>query len=166
MNALGFAVVGGIALGGFTNLINGYICPDYFVNIMRWDSRNILLKAIAEGIAEGTAYAVAYTIMLLVSLRLIATTQLSDSLLRSTLLTAFKLVFIIWLTAGATAVVFTFFFPYLCSTAYFGPSKTFPEAGFYAWVRGSIEGGVFGGVIAVPWSLFWHRRDILLKQRL
>ncbi len=160
MNALRFAVVRGMALGGFTNLINGYICPDYFIDIMRWDSRNILLKAIAEGMAEGTAYAVAYTIMLLVSLRLIATTQLSDSLLRSTLLTAFKLVFIIWLTAGATAVVFNFFFPYLCNPAHFGPIKTFPEAGFYAWVRGSIEGGAYGGVIAIPGALFWHRREI------
>jgi len=158
--ALRFAVVGGIALGGSTNLINGYICPDYFLDVMGWDSSNILIKVIAQGMAEGTVYAVAYTLLLLVSLRLLATTQLSTALVHSTLLTAFKLVFMIWLTAGAAAVVFNFFFPYWCSPDYFGPTKTFPEAGFYAWVLGSIHGGVYGGVIAVPWSLFLHRREI------
>jgi hypothetical protein len=163
--SVGFAVVGGIALGGFTNLINGYICPDYFLAVMRWDASNILLKAIAQGMAEGTVYAVAYTLLLLVSLRLLATTQLSTSSVRSTLLTAFKLVFIIWLTTGAAFVVFKFFFPYLCNPAYFGPINTFPEAGFYAWVLGSIQGGVYGGVIAVPLSLWWHRRELHPKRR-
>ncbi len=161
---LGYAVFGGMVLGGFTNLINGCICPDYFIAVMSWDSSNILLKAIAQGMAEGTVYGVAYTLLLLVSQRLLATTQRSTSSVRSTLLLAFMLVFVVWFAAGAAAVVFSFFFPYLCNPAYFGSIKTFPEAGYYAWVRGSILGGVYGGVIAVPLSLWWHRRELHPKQ--
>jgi len=161
---LGIAVVGGITLGGFTNFINGYVCPDYFLDGMRWDSNNILLKAVLQGMAEGMVYAVAYTLLLLVSLRFLATTPLNTSSVRSILLTAFKLVFVIWLAAGAAAVAFNFFFPYLCNPASFGPIRTFPEAGYYAWVRGSIRGGVFGGVIAVPLAIWWHRHDLYPKQ--
>ena len=50
---LGMAVVVGITPGGFTNFINGYVCPDYFLAVMRWDSHNILLKAVLQGMSLG-----------------------------------------------------------------------------------------------------------------
>jgi hypothetical protein len=50
----GLAVATSVALGGLANVLNGWVCPEYFMFVMHWDpDSNIWLRAILQGMLEG-----------------------------------------------------------------------------------------------------------------
>ncbi len=53
------SLVGALSLGALTNLLNGTICPSYFVRVMGWDaSPGLLRQIIAQGIFDGLCFGV------------------------------------------------------------------------------------------------------------
>lgn len=54
-----------------------------------------------------------------------------------------------WLLGGAVAVACAWLLPSVCNPRYFGHDFTWPAFGCYAWVRGSIQGIVDGGLASV-----------------
>jgi hypothetical protein len=140
--ALGVAFIGGVSLGAITNSINGYISPEYFRGVMGWHTRHIWAAAVGQGAVEGLIYAI-FSTALLIGLTLTLTRcELTTRNLVRLQLSAFFVVSILWVAGGLTAVVVARYFPHKCAPRYFGYSTVWPEAGYYAWVRGSIWGAV------------------------
>lgn len=52
--------IGGF-IGGITNIINGYISPEYFRRVMNWEFQNIWTASIAQGIFEGLLYGLIFS---------------------------------------------------------------------------------------------------------
>lgn len=147
------AIVGGLLLGAATNSVNGSLSPQYFRGVMGWQTPHILAASIAQGALEGSIYAVLGTILLLAIILIFTPCVLTTRIVVRLQASAFALVGLLWLVGGATAVVIAAYFPEMCSPRYFGYSTLWPNAGYYAWVRGSIWGSVYGAFPAVILSM-------------
>lgn len=155
--ALFVAVSSGLVLGAATNVINGYVSPEYVRDVMGWRTPHIHAAAITQGAIEGSFYAVLATILLLFLAMLFTRRILTTRTIVQLQLSALFADTLLWFLGGATAVVTARYFPQICNPEYFGYTSDWPKAGYYAWVRGSIWGSVYGSVIAVFLSLVVNR---------
>jgi prolipoprotein diacylglyceryltransferase len=77
-----------------------------------------------------------------------------------------KIVFLIygcWAIGGIIAIILAFTFPKeYDQLIYSVPKETLPRIG-YAWVGGSIWGGIVGGLISVIWGLINTYKEWKLK---
>lgn len=146
---LSVGVSGGALLGVLTNSVNGAVSPQYFRDVMGWSGSHIWLRAVGEGALEGAGYALAYGILFMI---LIATVSQRRCRFRTAMRYVgftFALALGFWLLGGAAAVACAWLFPSVCNPRYFGHNITWPAFGCYAWVRGSIQGIVDGGLASV-----------------
>ena len=69
LTLLGVAVTGVIVsavLGGLTNIVNGWVCPNFFINVWQanwpyeWNLRQV---AFAQGVLEGLLYGVGFALI-------------------------------------------------------------------------------------------------------
>lgn len=140
----------GMAIGGGTNTINGLVSPEYFVNILGWNpSSNIWGMSIIQGLFEGLIYGFVFAVVYTG----IAASKPSSTIKNSQIIRfIFKvgtIILLIWVIGGVLAVVLAFISPDFYRSSFIAvPSET--EAMLrYAWVGGSIWGGMLGGLLSL-----------------
>jgi len=141
-----------IALGGFigatTNMINGAVSPYYFKAVMYWDFEDIWIASLAQGILEGLLYGIIFALIFTTGFGIVTKGQAPYSFAFKQLLKIIAIVFACWTIGGLLAM----FLATLSSNFYkdhfpLAPSdKT--ELLKFAWVGGSIWGGMIGGLLS------------------
>jgi hypothetical protein len=142
------SLAGGGALGAFTNTFNGAISPAYFRRVTDWED-NIWLLAIRQGALEGTVYGFAYALLFIVIIAFSSRRRCHFHTALRYVGLAFIMVFAFWFLGGLILTTAAWYSPELRDTWYCGYLGRWPAAGQYAWVAGSIYGGVRGGLVAV-----------------
>ncbi len=150
-----------VALGGFigatTNMINGAVSPYYFRVVMYWEFEDIWMASVAQGIFEGLLYGVFFALIFATGF---------DSLAFNQLRKLIAVVFACWTMGGLLAM----FLAVLSSNFYKGHFPLAPsdkmELIKFAWVGGSILGGMIGGLLSAvfgvvitknSWAKVWRR---------
>jgi len=144
--------IGGF-VGGTTNLINVNISEEYFRQIMGWDFPGIWLAAIFQGVFEGIIYGLIFGFIFTIRFATITKKKADWKFTKKQLK---KIIFVIygcWIIGGIIAIILAFVFPEDYDLIIHSvPKEKFSRAG-YAWVGGSILGGMIGGIISVIWGL-------------
>ena len=141
-----------ILLGGFigatTNMINASVSPYYFKAVMHWDFEDIWVASVAQGILEGLIYGVIFGLMFTTGFGLITKGQAPYRFAFIQLLKITALVFACWAAGGLLAMLLAT----LSSNFYKGHFPLAPsekvELLKFAWVGGSIWGGMIGGLLS------------------
>lgn len=141
----GLAVAVSVMLGALANVLNGWICPEYFILVMRWpEDSNIWLRSILQGMLEG------FVIGLVLSVAFFGV---------GSLLTGFRLTFgrasrylaAVVIAAVASAVCAGLILSQVDSirtiVLYSVPGPMSPSPSF-GWVAGCISGLEQGGAAA------------------
>ncbi|WP_179334729.1 hypothetical protein [Winogradskyella costae] len=150
-----------IFLGGFigavTNIINGAVSPTYFRNVMGWDFYEIWLASIAQGIFEGLIYGVIFSIIFTSAFSLITKNTGTYKFAFNQLLKIILLVILCWIIGGIIAILLATLSPDFYQSNFYNVPTDKTEMLKYAWVGGSIWGGMIGGILSAFFSV------ILLK---
>jgi hypothetical protein len=151
---LAFALIGiGGLIGATTNLVNGNVSEEYFRRIMGWEFNGIWKVAILQGIFEGIIYGLVFSLIFTIGFASITKMKADWEFAKKQLK---KIIFVIygcWIIGGITAIILAFVFPEnYDQLIYSVPKETLSRIG-YAWVGGSIWGGMIGGLISIIWGL-------------
>ena len=145
--ALTCIAVGGL-IGATTNLINGAVSPHYFKAIMYWDFEDIWIASVAQGILEGLLYGVIFALIFTTGFGIVTKGQAPYSFALNQILKIIAIVFACWTIGGLLAM----FLATLSSNFYKGHFPLAPsdnaELLKFAWVGGSIWGGMIGGLLS------------------
>lgn len=152
-----FGISLGAMLGAVTNIVNGPVCPEYFIFLMGWEDR-VELRAIGQGSLEGGVLGLAFGII--TSISFAASTRFRGTLgiAMRTLAVAVVVALICWVFGGIVAVVISRTWP-----AWY--VRTFPVAQWsprltrVAWVGGSIWGGYGGSMVGALVSCIYQHRS-------
>jgi len=149
----------GSLIGGLTNSINGAISPLYYRLVMGWRFEDIWSASIAQGIFEGTLYGIVFSIVFTTGFSLISKGRASFSFALRVLIQVFLFVLICWIIGGAIATFIAFFSPDLYrASIHIAPEEKNSLLRF-AWVGGSIWGGIVGALIGCILSLVWTKNS-------
>lgn len=145
--ALTCVLTGGF-IGATTNMINGAVSPYYFKSVMYWDFQDIWTASVAQGILEGLLYGVIFSIIFTTGFGLVTKGQAPYSFAFRQLLKIIVIVFSCWTIAGLLAMFLATLSPdfYKAHFPYTPTDKT--EILKFAWVGGSIWGGMIGGLLS------------------
>ncbi|MBX2802424.1 MAG: hypothetical protein KTR31_32390 [Myxococcales bacterium] len=136
-------------LGALTNAINGWVSPAYFRRVLRWDFDGIWAAAVAQGIFEGLLYGVVFALVLTVLAGVFTKGSARFSLLMKYLVGIWLGALVAWVFGGVAGITLAALsadrFRAMVYTAPEDPALLLP----FAWVGGSIQGVVLGGVLAV-----------------
>lgn len=146
--ALTCVLTGGL-IGATTNAINGYVSPTYFQNILGWDFQDIWSASIAQGILEGLIYGVIFSIVFGVTVALITKGQATYRFALRHLIKIIGLVYLCWTLGGIIAMGLAALSPDFYRQTFRAVPDDFGQMLGYAWVGGSIWGGMFGAVFAL-----------------
>ncbi|RUT73316.1 hypothetical protein [Ancylomarina longa] len=140
-------VLSGGLIGAVTNMINGAVSPFYFQAIMNWDFPNIWAACVAQGIFEGLLYGVIFSIIFTVSFGLVTKGLATYSFALKQLAKIIIVVFSCWVIGGLLAMFLATLSPEFYKSHF--PLTPTDSAGMikFAWVGGSIWGGMIGGLI-------------------
>ncbi len=162
--ALTCIFVGGF-IGGTTNMINGIVSPYYFQSIMHWDFPNIWAASVAQGIFEGLLYGIIFSIIFTISFGIITKGHAGYKFALMQLLKIISFVFICWIIGGLLAMLLVALSPDFYKSHFpMTPIDNFEKIKF-AWVGGSIWGGMFGGLLSAILGIFliknsWRKKVI------
>ena len=145
--ALTCVLTGGF-IGATTNMINGAVSPYYFKAVMYWDFQDIWTASVAQGILEGLLYGVIFSVIFTTGFGLVTKGQASYSFAFRQLLKIIAIVFTCWTIGGLFAMFLATLSPdfYKSHFPYTPTDKT--EMLKFAWVGGSIWGGMIGGLLS------------------
>lgn len=139
-----------ILMGGFigatTNMVNGFVSPYYFEEIMNWDFSDIWTASVAQGIFEGLLYGVIFSIIFTTGFGLITKGQATYSFALRQLVKITGVVYLCWGIGGLLAMFLAFLSPDIYRHRFQFTSNDTIEIIKFAWVRGSIWGGIIGGL--------------------
>jgi len=156
--ALALIGIGGL-IGATTNLVNGNVSEEYFRRIMGWEFNGIWKAAILQGIFEGLIYGLIFSFIFTIGFATITKMKADWKFTKRQLK---KIIFVIygcWIIGGVLAIILAFVFPEnYDQLIYSVPKETLPRIG-YAWVGGSIWGGMIGGIISVIYGLIITKRE-------
>ncbi|MBD3671246.1 MAG: hypothetical protein HUJ29_10765 [Gammaproteobacteria bacterium] len=140
----------GIAIGGGTNTINGLVSPEYFINILGWSpSGNVWGMSIIQGIVEGLIYGFVFAVVYTAIAASKPYSTIQNPQIIRFILNIGAVILIMWVIGGILAVVLAFINPdFYRSAIIAAPSKTGAMLR-YAWVGGSIWGGMLGGLLSL-----------------
>jgi prolipoprotein diacylglyceryltransferase len=145
--AIACVLTGGI-IGAVTNLINGRVIPYYYQAVMYWDFKDIRTAAVGQGILEGLLYGVMFSLIFTTTFGLITKGQGTFKFAFKQLIKLTTLVFICWTIGGLIAMFLATlspdFYKWNFPQAPIGKSEMIK----FAWVGGSIWGGMIGGLIS------------------
>ena len=146
----------GVALGAFTNAINGQISADYFAIVMSWDWIAAPTRAIAQGMLEGFAVGLLFGFVLAIAVAASTRVQCPPRLALKALALALAIVVICWLIGGMVGTILARVRPSLWGFVFIGVPRRVNLPRF-AWVGGSILGAYAGAAVAlVAASVFLH----------
>lgn len=145
--ALTAILLGGL-IGAITNMINGAVSPYYFKAIMGWEFDGIWIASIAQGIFEGLLYGVVFSIIFTTAFGIITKGQAPYKFALQQLIKITVIVFSCWTIGGLIAILLATLSPdFYKSHFLYIPTDRFEKIK-YAWVGGSISGGIIGGLIS------------------
>lgn len=143
-------VIMGALIGALTNMVNGAISPLYFQNIMRWHEVQHLWRAcITQGIFEGLIYGILFATVFTAVFGVVTKGDCPYSHAFQFMLGIFATVLGCWALGGLIAMGLATLSPEFYRRTFIGVPE---ETGLmlrYAWVGGSIWGGMFGGLLSV-----------------
>lgn len=144
------AIVGGGAVGGVTNAVNGAVSLDYFRNVMRWDDvtgLDLWRAAIAQGVFEGLLYGVAFACVFTLVAGVATGARCRFGEVWPTLRNVLLAVLGCWAVGGVLAIGLAALSPDFYQRAFYQVPEAFGPMLRYAWVGGSIWGQIAGGVL-------------------
>jgi len=129
-------IISGGLIGAVTNIVNGKISPYYYQAIMHWDFEDIWSAAIAQGILEGLLYGIIFSLIFTITFGLRQIIKL------------ISLVFICWTLGGLLAIFLATLSPDFYKAHFPMTPSDKTEMIKFAWVGGSIWGGMIGGLLS------------------
>ena len=135
-------------IGAITNMINGAVSPNYFRIEMRWDFQDIWTASVAQGILEGLLYGVIFSIIFTTGFGIVTKGQANYKFALKQLLKIIMIVFGCWIIGGILAVFLASLSPEFYKSHYYNVPNDKIEILKYAWVGGSIWGGMIGGLLS------------------
>lgn len=135
----------GVCIGAITNILNGIISPRYFSIVMGWDFFNIIRAIIAQGIFEGLIYGVIFSIIFTTGFCLITKNKATYNFAFRQLIKITLFVLSCWTIGGILAVLLSLLSPEFYKSHFYAVPTEKIEMVKYAWVGGSIYGGMIGG---------------------
>lgn len=150
--ALTCVLLGGL-IGAVTNMINGAVSPFYFQAIMNWDFTNIWAASVAQGIFEGLLYGVIFSIIFTVGFGVIAKGVAPYSFALKQLAKVIIVILICWVIGGLLAMFLATLSPEVYRSHFPMTPTDSVEMIRFAWVGGSIWGGMIGGVLGAIYGI-------------
>lgn len=166
--AIGLIGIGGL-IGATTNLVNGNLSEEYFRRIMGWEFNGIWKAAVFQGILEGFNYGLIFSFIFTIGFGMITKLKADWVFVRKLLKKMILVIYGCWIIGGIIAIVLAFIFPEEYNRLIYSvPKETMPRIG-YAWVGGSIWGGLIGGIISLIWGLIktnqaWSKELLIEKK--
>lgn len=157
-------VLASAALGAITNAVNGWISPQYFVTVLRWqDVEDVWRASIAQGIFEGLCFGVFFSLVFTSGVGIITRASCRYSFGIKYLLCVVAGALVCWVIAGAAAMGLAWLSPEFYRHRIIGVPEDTGEMLRYAWVGGSILGLQLGGFLSLVATLLvlrgnWLRR--------
>jgi prolipoprotein diacylglyceryltransferase len=145
--ALTCVLTGGF-IGATTNMINGAVSPYYFKAVMFWDFQDIWAASVAQGILEGLLYGVIFSVIFTTGFNLITKGQASYGFAFRQLIKIIAVVFACWTIGGLLAMFLATLSPDLYKNIFPYTPRDKTEMLKFAWVGGSIWGGMIGGLLS------------------
>lgn len=139
--------IGGF-IGAVTNMINGAISPNYFRIIMGWDFQDIWIASVAQGIFEGLIYGVIFSLIFTTGFGIITKGKATYKFALKQLLKIILIVFGCWAIGGILAMLLASLSPEFYKSHFYNVPNELTEMLKYAWVGGSIWGGMIGGLLS------------------
>jgi hypothetical protein len=160
--AIALIGIGGL-IGATTNLINGNVSEEYFRKIMGWEFNGILKAAILQGIFEGIIYGLIFSFIFTIGFASITKMKADWQFVKKQLKNIVFVIYGCWIIGGIMAITLAFLFPEDYDRIIYSVPKEILPRIRYAWVGGSIWGGMIGGIISVIWGLIntnkeWKKR--------
>lgn len=140
-------VLAGGFIGATTNMINGAVSPYYFKVIMYWDFQDIWTASVAQGILEGLLYGVIFAVIFATGLGLVTKGQSSYNFALRQILKIVAIVFSCWTIGGLIAIFLSLLSPDFYKVHFPLTPLDKVEMVKFAWVGGSIWGGMIGGLL-------------------
>ncbi|AKQ45031.1 hypothetical protein TH63_04325 [Rufibacter radiotolerans] len=141
-------------IGATTNLINGFVSPTYFRNVMGWDFEGIWAASIAQGIFEGLLYGIVFTLVFVATIGFVTKGQSTFSFGFRHLLRVVGFVYLCWVIGGLIAMGLATLSPDFYKRTFINVPEDFRKMIGYAWVGGSIWGAMFGGLFGIGLGAF------------
>ena len=150
--------IGGM-IGATTNLINGNVSEEYFRRILGWNFEGIWKAAILQGIFEGLIYGLIFSLIYTTGFAIITKKKGDWKFIKKLLKKLIPIIYGCWLSGGIIALLLSLVFPdeygHLIRAV---PKETIPKIK-YAWVGGSIWGGIIGGIISLIYGLIITHKE-------
>jgi pimeloyl-ACP methyl ester carboxylesterase len=142
-------ILAGALIGATTNAVNGYVSPTYFQHILGWDFPNIWAASIIQGVFEGLLYGLFIALVFGVAVALMTRGQATYGFAVRHLLIVIGAVYLCWTLGGLLAMGLAALSPDVYRAMIFMVPEDFGQMLRYAWVGGSIWGGMIGGVVGL-----------------
>lgn len=146
-------------LGILTNMINGWVSPEYFRVVMRWDFDHIWSASVIQGALEGLIWGLLIVIGFSVAFHRITAGEGSFHFARRYLLRLVLISAAAWVLTGALALAISALNPHYFHALIRLAPPSGPEQMRFAWVGGSITGVVWGGLVGAVFTLMAMGRD-------
>jgi hypothetical protein len=141
-------VLNGGIIGATTNMINGAISPYYFKAILHWDFNDIWMASVAQGIFEGLMYGVIFSAIFTTGFGMITRGQSTFGFAANQLLKVVFIVYSCWIIGGLVAMFLATISPEFYRSHVPMTPNDYSEMLKFAWVGGSIWGGMAGGFLS------------------
>lgn len=147
-----------ILIGGFvgtsTNSLNVILSQEYYQRVMGWELSYIWRRAVLQGLLEGLVYGFLFGAVYTFVIGLRVGFNISWTFVRKQVVSIAKIIYMFWLIGGIVAIFLAFVFPHSYDQFIISvPQETLSRIR-YAWVGGSIWGGIIGGLIATIRGIF------------
>ncbi|HEY2880788.1 MAG TPA: hypothetical protein VGJ15_00090 [Pirellulales bacterium] len=139
------AALGGSVVGSATNLINGALCTQYFIDVMGWYfQKDIHGQIIEQGSLEGIVCGAVFAVLYLILISAISIDGYKLKTVLWSMVLGYAAALGLWCIGGLLAIIYVGLAPD-ADPRWFG----YGRLASYAWVRGSIMAIEFGGPLAV-----------------
>jgi prolipoprotein diacylglyceryltransferase len=146
--ALTSIFIGGI-IGATTNMVNGLVSPYYFKAIMQWEFDDVWIASVAQGIFEGLLYGISFSVIFTIAFEIITKGQGSFKFGFSQLVKVIAVTLICWVLGGLVAILLNSISPEIYKSHFPQTPYEKIERLKFAWVGGSIWGGIIGGCLSL-----------------
>lgn len=145
-------LIGGL-IGAITNMINGVVSPYYFKAVLNWSFQDIWLASVAQGIFEGLIYGVIFSVIFTTGFGIITKGLATFIFAFRILLKITAVVLLCWIVGGLIATLLASMSPDFYRSHFPLTPTDQSEMIKFAWVGGSIWGGMIGAFLCTFMSV-------------